>query len=231
MNSTTSTRRASVPAAAAACAAAAALLLSGCGSSKQQTTASSTSTGIAGAQSATATPSASPTPSTPADTPPAAVLPADFSIVVDGGPTGNAAKDAVLAANLDFYRAEYQAIGRQNAGDSLYQQWTGQYSALFNARSSTKAYINSLVGQGLTVTGTLRVYDQVVTAVTGTQAQLHWCEDQSDAYAKVVKTGVVKYNKPSRQSFYYYQSIMTRNSQGRWITTAIQSYEGDSRCS
>lgn len=228
MSSTTSTKRAGVPA-VAACAAAAALLLSGCGSSSKQ--AVTAPTGIAGAQSATAAPTAAPSPSAATVTLPAAVLPAGFSIVVDGGPTGDAAKDAVLAANLDFYRAEYQAIGRQNAGDSLYQQWTGQYSATFNARSTTRAYINSLVGQGLTVTGTLRVYDQVVTAVTATQAQLHWCEDQSDAYAKVVRTGVVKYNKPSRQSFYYYQSIMTRNSQGRWITTAVQSFEGDSRCS
>ena len=229
MNSTTSTRRASVPAAAAACAAAAALLLSGCGSSGKQAVAAPT--GITGAQTASATPSASPTPTPAADAPPAAVLPAGFTIVVDGGSTGNAEKDAVLAANLSFYRAMYQAIGRHNANDSLYQQWTGQATAMFNARSSTQTYIQKFVTRGVGVTGTLRIYDEVVSAITGKQAQLHWCEDQTLTYAKNISTGKVDYTKPSRNDFTYYQSIQTQNSSGRWITTAIQGIQGDSRCS
>ena len=228
MSSTTSTRRAGVPA-AAVCAAAAALLLSGCGSSSGKAVA--VSTGIAGAQTTSPTAAASPTPTPVSDAPPAAVLPAGFTIVVDGGSTGNAEKDAVLAANLSFYRAMYQAIGRHNANDSLYQQWTGQATAMFNARSSTQTYIQKFVTRGVGVTGTLRIYDEVVSAITGKQAQLHWCEDQTLTYAKNISTGKVDYTKPSRNDFTYYQSIQTQNSSGRWITTAIQGIQGDSRCS
>ncbi len=228
MSSTTSTRRAGVPA-AAVCAAAAALLLSGCGSSSGKAVA--VSTGIAGAQTTSPTAAASPTPTPVSDAPPAAVLPAGFTITVDGGPTGNPQKDAVLAANLSFYQAEYQAIGRQNAHDSLYQEWTGRASAMFDAQTATETYIQKFVTRGIGVSGTLRIYDEVVSAITGKQAQLHWCEDQTLTYAKNLSTGKVEYTKPSRSDFTYYQSIQQQNSQGRWITTAIQGSEGDSRCS
>ena len=220
-------KRATVPATAAACAVTAALLLSGCGSTSKTAVADPTS--ISGAQSATPTPTPSPSPSV--SMPPAAVLPAGFSIVVDGGTTGNPAKDAVLAANLSFYQAEYQAIGKQNADDSLYQQWTGQKDAMFDARAATKAFIESLVSKNITVVGVLRIYDEKVQSLTSTDADLTWCEDQSGGHAKNVKTGVVDNSAPDRTDFHYYESQLSKNSQGRWITVAIKSIEGDPRCS
>ncbi len=222
----TTGKRVTVP--AAACAISAALLLTGCGSSK---TAAPAAPGITGAQSASAAPSASPSASPSATPAPTAVLPAGFTIQVDGGPTGDPVKDAVLAANLSYYRAVFQAVGKQNADDSLYQLWTGQETVLVNARQSTEKYIQAFISGGDSIYGTLRVYDRNVTLTSASKASLTWCEDQTKTFDKVVATGKVLYNAPSRASYTYYRSTLWKNSAGRWITVWISGLQGDSRCS
>jgi hypothetical protein len=180
----------------------------------------------------TAVSSASPSPSATragASVPPKAVLPKGFRIVVDGGKTGDPAKDAVLAANLAQYEATFQAIDRQDPEDPLYKEWTGREGVTVDAQQSTKAYIEEFVKDKQTSFGTLRIYDERVSSMTAMKAHLTWCEDQTKTYAKVIATGKVLYTKPSRNDYTYYRSTLWKQK-GRWITVWVQSFEGDARC-
>jgi hypothetical protein len=183
--------------------------------------------------SASRAPSPSPSPSATkagASAPPKATLPQGFHIVVDGGKTGDPAKDAVLAANLAQYEATYQAVARQDPDDALYKEWTGRSSAVMDAQSDARDYIESFVKVKQTVSGTIRLYDERVTSITAKKADLTWCEDQSKAFSKVIATGKVLYNKPNQNSYIYKQSLLWKNRDGRWITVGITSVQGDARC-
>lgn len=222
----TTGKRVTVP--AAACAISAALLLTGCGSSK---TAAPAASGITGAQSSAPAPSASASPTASPSAVPVAVLPSGLSIVTDGWTTGDPTKDAVLAGTLALYRAEYQAVNKQNPDDSLYKLWTGQESVAINAQQTTRTYIESFVSVGQTITGTIRLYDENITSLTAKAAKMTWCEDQTKAFSKVVSSGKVLYNAPSRDSYFYKEATLWKGADGRWITVWVSGIQGDSRCS
>jgi hypothetical protein len=161
--------------------------------------------------------------------PPKATLPQGFHIVVDGGETGDPAKDAVLAANLARYEALYQAVARQDPEDSLYKAWTGRESVTVDAQQRLKTYIEKFVKVKQTVSGTLHLRDERVTSLTRKKASMTWCEDQTHSYSKVIATGTVLYTKPSRSDVAYFRSTLWKEH-GRWVTVWLQSFVGDSRC-
>lgn len=216
----------------------AALLLAGCGGSSQKAaTLPSASTSASGATTpsaaaTTSTPSAAPTSTpTPSSSLPAAVLPADFKIVVDAPTPTDPTQNAIWAGWLAFYQAEYQAIGRNNPDDQLYTQWTGlPTNGAPSAKFTTHDYIKSFHDTGDTITGTLRLYLRGVLGSDDQGTHLSWCEDQTAAYAKDIKTGAVKKTPPSRDDFFYYESYEKQGKDGRWLTMWIHSVQGDDRC-
>lgn len=218
----------------------AALLLAGCGGSSQKaatlpstsTSSAATTSSAVATTSTTSTPSASPTSTpSPSSSIPAAVLPADFKIVVDASTPTDPTQQAIWAGWLSFYQAMYQAIGRTNPDDPLYTQWTGlPTNGAPSAKFTTHDFIKRYQDAGITATGTLRLYNRSILGSDGQGTHLSWCEDQTYAYAKVVKTGVVKKTQPSRDDFIYYESYEKQGADGRWLTMWIHSVVGDDRC-
>ncbi|WP_431679109.1 hypothetical protein [Kitasatospora sp. KL5] len=200
--------------------------LTGCGSNGAKSTDAPT---IAGAATGSASPSASASPSSAAGVP-EAVLPDGVTLTVEAQPTGDPQKDAVLAGVTARYRAVYQAIGRQDPEDALYKQWTTATVKTASARQHDRTYIANLVGKKHTVTGAYRVYDPKFVTVDAAKANVTWCEDQTKAFAREVATGKVLTTTPSRTDYIFFDAILEKAADGRWLTSALLGHEGDSRC-
>jgi len=203
--------------------------LTGCGSdAKKSSTDQAT---IPGADTSSAPASASPSPSpSAADGVPEAQLPDGVTFQADLQPTGDPAKDAVLAGVTARYKAVYQAIGKQDPEDALYKKWTTATATTASARQHDRTYISNLVSKQHTVTGVYRVYDAKFTAVDDAKASVTWCEDQTKAFAKEVGSGKVLTTTPSRSDYIFFDAIMEKGPDGRWLTSNLLGHEGDSRC-
>ncbi|NUP74332.1 MAG: hypothetical protein HOQ07_06755 [Sinomonas sp.] len=231
-------KRKVIPGLAGVCCAA--MLLTGCGGGSGQkaatlpslsTSTSTTAAATSSAPATSATTSSSAATSSPSSNVPAAVLPADFKIVVDAPTPTDPTQQAIWSGWLSFYQAEYQAVGGSNADDPLYKQWTGEAgNGAPSAQETTRQFILQFQSSGLTVSGTMRLYQRAILGTSAQGTHLSWCEDQTFAYAKDVKTGVVQKTQPSRKDFDYYESYERQGADGRWITIWIHGVKGDNRC-
>jgi hypothetical protein len=213
------------------------VLLAGCGSGQKpavltggsSSASSSASASSPGAATPSGAASSSPTSTTPSIA--TAVLPADLKIVVDAQTPSDPTQQAIWSGWLAFYQAWYQAIGRSNADDPLYKLWTGQATnGAPSAQTQTRNYIKYFQDSGLTVTGTLRLYQRTIVGSDAQGTHLSWCEDQTNGYTKDVKSGAVNKTQPSRKDFDFYESYEHQGTDGRWITIWIRSIQGDDRC-
>ncbi|MFH8973058.1 hypothetical protein [Streptomyces sp. NPDC017890] len=210
--------------AAAALTTAVALLLSACGGSESE---DSVKDEIAGADTA-ASASASPSPSVSADAidRPEIRLPKDIENVFEGGSTGDAKKDAVLADSerrvnsideaIVVDAAEHPALEFYSKGDALI---------------SAATYIKSFYDNGRSFTGKTRYYDREVTFAKDGSASVTYCMDGSDTYPKDRGTGKVDRSvKASSSDYVFYNTRLEQNAEGVWQTTSVSSTEAAKRC-
>jgi hypothetical protein len=61
-------------------------------------------------------------------------------------------------------------------------------------------------------------------------AGLVYCEDQSKAYNKSLKTGKVAVDAPSSDRYVPYRSLLGTGKQGVWITEKLTSQRGSAEC-
>lgn len=193
------------------------LLLTGCGSGNQ-------SPGpIKGAQTA-APSSAAPSTSSSVQRP-KITLPNDLHLVFEDDKTGDSAKDAVLYDNEQFIEATHQAIARSNLSDKAYQ-----FYAEGPAGADTYSWIKTFVDADMRSTGTARYYDREVTIGSDGSATIGYCEDESKAYGKDLKTGKVEATPSTKNSYVYYTGSVKRNSKGIWVAEQMTSQRGASKC-
>ncbi|OUC91230.1 hypothetical protein [Streptomyces swartbergensis] len=152
--------------------AAAALTLSGCGSDDSSKSKDNDKMAGADARSGTAT---SPPESDPrADGRPEIKLPSDLTMVFEGGTTGDAVKDAVLADNAERMRAVNAAIaGTDSAAKAMDFYNTGR------AREAAATWVEKFKKANLGITGTIRYYDRTVTLDGSKAASVVFCADES----------------------------------------------------
>ncbi|AKZ57408.1 conserved exported protein of unknown function [Streptomyces ambofaciens ATCC 23877] len=209
--------------AAAALTAAVALMLSGCGSDTDD----SGKDKIAGADtgaSASATPSAS--ASEDGIERPEIKLPSDVQNVFEGGSTGDAKKDAVLADNERRVNSIDEAIV-VDADKHPALEFYSKGDALMSAAT----YIKSFYDNDRSFTGKTRYYDREVTFAKDGSATVTYCMDATDTYPKNRKTGKVDRSVESSPSDYaFYNTRLEKNSEGVWQTTSVSSTEAAERC-
>ncbi|MBZ6193422.1 hypothetical protein KVH07_10835 [Streptomyces olivaceus] len=171
--------------------AAATLLLTACGSGGD-------TAGVSG-------PSSSPPPSRTADVNrPDVSLPKDLKLVFDFEKPSDADSAAALDDAANYIRALNHGITEQDAKDPAY----GFYSAAGAARYA-ESQIQEYVDGGWTLTGEDRYY-QAGTSPTdeGESIVVTFCEDQSQAYGKEVKTGKVHRTEESPASYQKFSLLM-----------------------
>ncbi|WP_189325930.1 hypothetical protein [Streptomyces flaveus] len=206
---------------AAALAATAALLLTACGSGDDS---SKDNDKIAGADTGDTETSASPD-ATDAASRPRVTLPDDLSDNFESWKTGDTTQDAVLADVARRVDATNYAITEGNAKlPALSFYYSG--TALADARD----WVESIVKEGYSITGTNRYYNPKVDVFDSSSAGVVYCEDQSKAYAKDRKSNKVHKTAVTSNSYVLYTARLEKDKQGVWQTTKLTSQRGHKSC-
>ncbi|MEU8603485.1 hypothetical protein [Streptomyces parvulus] len=217
------TRRRPARLAALTLTAAAALTLSACGGDDSN---SDGKDKIAGADTGSSSPSASPTTSEPSTADrPKIELPSDLSYKFDWPKTGDEDKDAVLADSEQSVKAVDLAIVNQDALDKAYLTY---YEG--EAAASTQEFIQAYVKENARVTGAYRYYDAVVKIRAKDTASLVYCEDQSKAYDMYLKPKKVNKTPVTKNSYVLYNTQLAKNDKGIWVVEKMLSQRGSEKC-
>lgn len=200
---------------------AAVLLLSACGGGGHDDKIASSPT-----PSAT-TATTMPPPTTPAASPgaPTFDFPSDFKIVVAPDKTGDPTKDAVLRDQGYAVQAIYLAITKLDKTLPVFTTYVTQ-----DASEGWSASIDAGKKDDRSITGTLQIYNRKVTLSSSTVAAVSFCEDQSAAYDKNLKTGKAVMTTPSITDFVFHTSRMLKGTDGIWHTTTYNNQKGATQC-
>ncbi|MEV7062069.1 hypothetical protein AB0N97_04600 [Streptomyces collinus] len=209
---------------ATALTAAVALLLSGCGGSD----ASDGKDGdkIAGADAGTGTAKPSASASSDGIERPEIKLPSDIENVFEGGQTGDAKKDAVLADNERRINSIDEAI---TADAKKYPAL--QFYSKDDALMSAASYIKSFRDESRSFTGRTRYYDREVMFLKDGAASVTYCMDATRTYPKDRRTDKVDRSvKASPSDYVFYSTRLEKNAKGVWQTATVSSTEAAEKC-
>ncbi|MET8617076.1 hypothetical protein [Streptomyces albidoflavus] len=151
-------------------------------------------------------------------------LPADLTMTFEGGKSGDAVKDAVLADSAERMRAVNAVIAGTAPENVLGHYNTGK------ALEAAASWVGEFEKAGATVTGEVRYYDREVTLDGKKAATLSFCADESKGFSKDAETGKVSKTPVSKNSYVFYNSRLERNDAGTWQTTQIVSTRGAGQC-
>ncbi|MGP3922624.1 hypothetical protein [Streptomyces sp. 8N616] len=151
-------------------------------------------------------------------------LPSDVKVVIDDDKTGDKAKDEVLKDHGYALMAMSEAFAKARATDNFNRYWAEEAHAEYVA--NFKVYKDD----GATITGTDRFYAREVKSLEDGKALVTFCEDQSQAFDKIVKTGKVEKTKPSLNSFFELRAQLKKSSTGEWQVIDEQRLEGSRSC-
>ncbi|GAA1921569.1 lipoprotein [Streptomyces durmitorensis] len=209
--------------AAATLTAAAVLSLAACGGGDGD---SKENDKIAGAESGEKRESPSPTASDDGIERPEIKLPKDVKDVFEGGKTGDAKKDAVLADNARRISSLTEAV-TVDAKEHPALKFYSSGDALLSAADYAQGYYK----KGKSFVGTTRYYDREVTFLKGGAAAVTYCMDATKTYPKDRKTGTVDRSIPaSDQDYSFYNTRLEENEDGVWQTTTVLATAAAKRC-
>ncbi|MEU8352104.1 hypothetical protein [Streptomyces sp. NPDC048845] len=202
--------------------AAAALLMTGCGGGGD----SSSDDKIAGAEDAGKNEKdASPSRSKPAeekDGAPTFDLPSDAEVVIDEDATGDKTKDEVLRDHGYALMAMQESYAHGEPTRNFWRYWMGHASDYgVDGFAEYKK-------DGRTITGTDRFYDREVQ-LNGNNATVTYCEDQTKAFDKDIKTGKVHRTDADPSDFRSYKTLLLKID-GHWRVSVIEGAKGDKAC-
>ena len=157
---------------------------------------------------------------------PTFALPSDIDVTVDKQSTGDATKDAVLRDVAYSAQARLEAFAKGNGQTANMNRYFAS-----SALTYWTERVSTVKKQGLTITGAYRFYDfEVTDLVDGKTAAVRYCEDQSKAYGKDIKTKKVQHTEPSDKDFILYTLQAVKDSGGDW-QVGVQSWKkGDASC-
>ncbi|MFE1992836.1 hypothetical protein [Streptomyces parvulus] len=134
-------------------------------------------------------------------------VPSDLKLVFDFEKPSDADEAAALGDAANYIRALNHGITEQDAKDPAY----GFYSAA-GATHYAESQITEYVDGGWTLTGEDRYYqaetDPVGEGKKAKSVLVTFCEDQSKAYGKEVKTGKVQRTEESLASYQKFSLLM-----------------------
>ncbi|MGW6061886.1 hypothetical protein [Streptomyces sp. NPDC055189] len=171
--------------------------------------------------------SPSPTPPDDGIERPEIKLPKGVKNVFEGGRTGDAKKDAILADNERRINSIDEAItvdAKEHPALRFYSAGEALVSAAY--------HVQGFYEEAKTFVGTTRYYDREVTFLKGGAAAVTYCEDTSRTYPKDRKTGKVDRSIPeSGQDYAFYNTRLEKNEDGVWQTTSVLTTTAAKRCS
>ncbi|MEW2405786.1 hypothetical protein [Streptomyces griseoviridis] len=175
-----------------------------------------------GGTSASASPSASASGGKDA---PVFDLPSDITVTSDLKPTGDAVKDAVLRDLSYAAQARVEAFGKGQGQTANMSRYFAANALVYWAKRAEE-----FKKDGLTVTGSYRYYGFEVTDTASGKAAARYCEDQSKAFNKVIKTQKAQRTQPSDKDFVLYTVQTAKDSAGDWQVTQQSWKKGDATC-
>ncbi|GGV32663.1 hypothetical protein [Streptomyces spectabilis] len=210
--------------AAASLTAAAVLSLSACGGGDGGSKNDDKIEGAGNGSSESATPS--PKASDDAIDRPQIKLPKGVKNVFEGGRTGDAKKDVILADSerridsldeaVTVNAKEHPALKFYSAGDALV---------------SAATYIKGFYDDGRSFVGTTRYYKRNVTILKKGTAAVTYCMDSSKTYPLDRKTKKVDKSIPASDKDYaFFNTRLEKNAEGVWQTTSVTSIEAAKQC-
>ncbi|MFH8661739.1 hypothetical protein [Streptomyces afghaniensis] len=203
--------------------AAAALTLSACGS--DDSSKGKDNDKIAGADTG-AEKSASPSTSAPASAGrPKIELPSDVTYKFEWKKTGDPQKDAVLNDAEQRIKAVDMAIAKQDPLDKAYRFYSEGTAA-----AGSQEYIQEFVDHKARTTGLTRYYNESVDLKDDGTAAIVYCEDQSKAFNKFLKTGKTDVTPVTKDSYVVYAGTLRKNDNGVWVTERLISERGSAKC-
>ncbi|MFD4597778.1 hypothetical protein ACFWPQ_07020 [Streptomyces sp. NPDC058464] len=152
-------------------------------------------------------------------------LPSDLSYAFEWSKTGDEKKDAVLSDTEQFIKAVDMAIADQDPLDKAYRFYSEGEAA-----AGSQKFIQEFVDYKDRITGTKRFFDAKVKTNADGTAGLVYCEDQTKAYNKSLKTGKTDVTTPSNDDYVLYSSLLRIGKQGVWITEKLTSRRGSAEC-
>ncbi|MGW6526692.1 hypothetical protein [Streptomyces venezuelae] len=201
---------------AAALTASAALLLTACGGSDD----SKDNDKIAGADAGSEKP-ASPSPSAPADGAkrPEIKLPKTFQANFEGWTNSDPKLQAILDDGKERLRAGYAAIIASDPRDTALKFYSAG-ATLKSAPEWVKTY------KGLTLKGSVRVFNPQVHVSNEGFGVLFYCVDEAKGYTRNLKTGKVEGTPEGDDPKVQYRTRLDKNAQGVWQTSTVQTDRG-----
>lgn len=151
-------------------------------------------------------------------------LPSDVKVIIGDDVTGDKNKDAILKDHGYALMAMQEAYANAEATENFTRYWRGEAAATF--RASFDEYRKD----GKTITGTDRFYGRAVMSQEGKKALVTFCEDQSEAFDKDVKSGRVDRSQPSLDSFIEIRTVLEKGDSGDWQVTEYLGQRGSTSC-
>jgi hypothetical protein len=203
--------------------AAAALTLSACGS--DDSSKATDSDKIAGADTGDKTSAPATDDAVEASDRPSIKLPSDVTYKFEWKKTGDADTDAVLSDAEQRIKAVDMAIARQDPLDEAYRFYSDGEAA-----ADSQKYVQEFVDHEARTTGLTRYYNENVTIKDDGTAALVYCEDQSKAFNKLLKTGKTDVTPVTKDSYVVYAGTLRKNDKGVWVTERLISQRGSAKC-
>ncbi|WP_369368978.1 hypothetical protein AB5L52_27090 [Streptomyces sp. CG4] len=172
--------------------------------------------------SASASPSASASAATGR---PEITFPSDAKNVFEGGKTGDATKDAVLADSALSVNSVDEAIFKGSASTKA----LGFYNA-GKALGESITYAQGYINKHDTWVGETRYFDRSVTLSGADKAYVTYCSDESKSFIKHKKTNKIENTPTTADSYVLYHTALTKNAAGVWQTTDVVSNRGAKEC-
>lgn len=152
-------------------------------------------------------------------------LPAGLSLDFQDSPTRSPATTAMLEDAAALFAAMYQAIGRGDPDDSLYQRYvTG------TARTEVAGVISMFADSDWTVSGRAWVFNRTARLTGPDTGRVSWCADVREVYPQELQSGEVLRSSTGSNGVIAYSGSVRRNSAGVWELTSLTSKRAAPSC-
>ncbi|AXQ55479.1 hypothetical protein [Streptomyces koyangensis] len=157
-------------------------------------------------------------------------FPKDFKMTWDVATPADPDEAAAVNDARNYMEATFHAVTEQDPEDSAYKFYVVPHS---QAQQYAKETAEAIVQRGWTVTGELRHSN--VQARKGESERLitvSFCQNETEAFSKEVKTGKVLKDQGSETPYYAYSVLMEKSAsiEGLWQAKAASTTKGAAQC-
>ncbi|MFE9333952.1 hypothetical protein [Streptomyces sp. NPDC006925] len=148
-------------------------------------------------------------------------LPDDVKLVFDWNQPSDPDKAAALDGAADYMRAQVHAVAEQDPKDPVLAKTT---VPLESAQEYAALLVKAHVKDEVTVTGQDRYYrEEVGDVVDENLAEVSFCVDQSDFFAKKIKNGKVLRTEENASSYMRFTMVMEKEKESElWKARTFQ---------